>query len=30
MATPESPKLLDQVRTAIRLCGMSYRTEQTY
>jgi Phage integrase, N-terminal SAM-like domain len=25
-----SPKLLDQVRTTIRLRGMSYRTEQTY
>lgn len=27
---PTSPKLLDQVRTAIRLRGMSYRTEQAY
>jgi Phage integrase, N-terminal SAM-like domain len=26
----QSPKLLDQVRTTIRLRGMSYRTEQTY
>jgi hypothetical protein len=26
----KSPKLLDQVRTAIRLRGMSYRTEQAY
>lgn len=28
--TPQQPKLLDQVRTAIRLRRMSYRTEQTY
>ena len=28
--TPSQPKLLDQVRTAIRLRRMSYRTEQTY
>ncbi|MBI1765454.1 MAG: integron integrase [Acidobacteria bacterium] len=28
-ATP-APKLLDQVRTTIRLRGMSYRTEETY
>lgn len=28
--TPNQPKLLDQVRTAIRLRRMSYRTEQTY
>jgi len=27
---PQPPKLLDQVRTTIRLRGMSYRTEQTY
>ena len=27
---PQPPKLLDQVRTAIRLRRMSYRTEQTY
>ncbi len=26
----QSPKLLDQVRTTIRLRGMSYRTEQSY
>jgi integron integrase len=30
MSTSKSPKLLDQVRTAIRLRGLSYRTEQTY
>lgn len=28
--TAQPPKLLDQVRTAIRLRRMSYRTEQTY
>ncbi|MBL8168226.1 MAG: phage integrase N-terminal SAM-like domain-containing protein [Acidobacteria bacterium] len=28
--SPKPPKLLDQVRTAIRLRRMSYRTEQTY
>jgi hypothetical protein len=30
--SPESskPKLMEQVRTVIRLRGMSYRTEQTY
>ncbi len=27
---PNSPKLLDQVRTTIRLRGMSYQTEKTY
>ena len=27
---PQPPKLLDQVRTVIRLRGMSYRTEQAY
>ena len=26
----QPPKLLDQIRTTIRLRGMSYRTEQTY
>ena len=30
METSQPPKFLDQVRTAIRLRGMSYRTEQTY
>ncbi len=34
LVMPESPvqppKLLDQIRTTIRLRGMSYRTEQTY
>jgi integron integrase len=29
-AAPEPPKLMDQVRTTIRLRGMSYRTEQSY
>lgn len=28
--TPDKPRLLEQVRTSIRLRGMSYRTEQTY
>lgn len=27
---PAKPKLLDQMRTTIRLRGMSYSTEQTY
>ena len=26
----QPPKLLDQVRTAIRLKGLSYRTEKSY
>ena len=29
-SSPNPPRLLDQVRTAIRLRGMSYRTEQAY
>ena len=29
-AQPAKPKLLDQMRTTIRLRGMSYSTEQTY
>lgn len=28
--TMPKPRLMDQVRTTIRLRGMSYRTEQTY
>jgi integron integrase len=30
MSTAQPPRFLDQLRTAIRLRGMSYRTEQSY